>query len=58
MEIKICRQIDTLGRLVIPADLRRQYGLYPGDEVCFAAHDKGIIIICSEDKTCNNDKGK
>ena len=58
MEIKIFRQIDTLGRLVIPADLRRQYGLYPGDELCFAADDKGIIIICSENKMYNNDKEK
>lgn len=44
MKIKICRQIDKLGRFVIPADLRKQYGLKPGDKVCFSAYDNGILI--------------
>ena len=44
MKIQICRQIDKLGRLVIPKDLREQYGLKPGDRVWFSAHDDGILI--------------
>ncbi len=44
MEIKICRQIDELGRLVIPADLRKQYGLSSGSKVWFTAYDNGILI--------------
>ena len=44
MGIKICRQIDELGRLVIPKDLREQYGLKPGDKVWFTAYDNGILI--------------
>ena len=55
MGIKICRQIDELGRLVIPKDLREQYGLKPGDKVWFTAYDNGILIH-SEDYTYNNEK--
>lgn len=54
MKIKICRQIDKLGRLVIPADLRREYGLKPSAKVCFSAYDDGILIH-SEDCIYNND---
>ena len=55
MGIKICRQIDELGRLVIPKDLREQYGLKPGDKVWFTAYDNGILIH-SEDYTYHNEK--
>lgn len=57
MNIMICRQIDELGRLVIPVDLRRQYGLKPGDKVCFTACDDGILIH-SEDYNYKNDETK
>ena len=57
MEIKICRQIDELGRLVIPAELREQYGLKPGDKVWFTALDDGILIHL-ENYTYNNDDNK
>ncbi|MBE6695151.1 MAG: AbrB/MazE/SpoVT family DNA-binding domain-containing protein [Ruminococcaceae bacterium] len=55
MEIKFSRQIDELGRIVIPADIRREYGLKVGDKVCFNACDDGIII-CLED--CKDDERK
>ena len=55
MGIKICRQIDELGRLVIPKDLREQYGLKPGDKVWFTAYDNGILIH-SEDYIYHNEK--
>jgi len=57
MKIKIIRQLDELGRLVIPADLRRHYRLKPGDKVCFTACDDGILIQ-SEEQICNNDNNK
>jgi len=57
MKIKIFRQIDRLGRLVIPADLRKQYGLKPKDKVCFTAYDNGILIH-SEDYIYNDDNKK
>ena len=44
MRIKIMRQIDELGRIVIPKDLRDQYGIKPGDQLFFDAYDNGILI--------------
>ena len=44
MQIRMTRRIDDLGRLVIPADLRKQYGIKAGDTVCFSASDEGIVI--------------
>ena len=44
MKTKFCREIDELGRVVIPAELRKQYGLEPGSKVCFTAYDDGILI--------------
>lgn len=57
MKMKICRQIDALGRLVIPVDLRKQYGLKQGDRVCLTAQDNGILIDV-EDRTCHDNKEK
>lgn len=54
MKNKIIRQIDKLGRLVIPIDLRKQYSIKPGDNVCFIAHEKGIII--SSEDAFNNEE--
>ena len=55
MEIKISRQIDELGRLVIPIELRKMYGFKPGDMVWFTAYDDGILIH-SENMRYNDDK--
>ena len=57
MEIKICGQLDELGRLVIPADMRMQYGLKPGDKIRFTAYDCGILIH-SDNCIYNNDDSK
>ena len=55
MAFKISRQIDELGRLVIPIDIRKQYGFKPGDMVWFTAYDDGILIH-SENMRYNDDK--
>jgi AbrB family looped-hinge helix DNA binding protein len=57
MEIKIHRRLDRLGRLVIPIDLRRLYGLKQGDRVCLTAQDNGILIDV-KDRTCHDNKEK
>lgn len=44
MAITIMRQIDALGRIVIPKDLRKQYGITNGDKIYFDACDDGILI--------------
>lgn len=53
--MKICGQIDELGRLVIPDELRKQYGFKPGDKVYFDTQDDGILIH-SEDYMYGIDK--
>ena len=54
MAITIIRQIDALGRIVIPKDLRNQYDIKNGDKICFNACDDGILI-CSERCECNEE---
>ncbi|MBQ7363506.1 MAG: AbrB/MazE/SpoVT family DNA-binding domain-containing protein [Clostridia bacterium] len=44
MQTEISRQIDELGRLVIPKELRKHYGFNPGDAVYFTCQDNGILI--------------
>lgn len=44
MAITIIRQIDELGRIVIPKDLRKQYGIKAGEKLYFDAYDNGILI--------------
>lgn len=44
MSVQFIRQIDDLGRIVIPKDLRNQYGIKPGDRIYIEASDSGIII--------------
>lgn len=46
--MKISRQIDELGRVVIPVQLRKQYGYEAGDKVYFDTYDN-VILIHSED---------
>ena len=54
MKVAIIRQIDELGRIVIPKDLRDQYGIKPGDKLYFDAYDDGILIH-SENYRYNDD---
>ena len=44
MKKEIGRQIDELGRLVIPKDFRKLYGLKGGTTVYFTIKDDGILI--------------
>jgi len=38
------RRIDQLGRVVIPAELRRRLGLHDGDLVSVATENGGIML--------------
>ena len=44
MKKEIFKQIDKLGRIVIPAEVRKIYGFKPGDKVFFSTQDNGILI--------------
>lgn len=43
-ELGIIRQIDDLGRIVIPKEIRRTMKIREGDEMCLSV-DKDSIII-------------
>ena len=58
MKKEIFRQIDKLGRLVIPADLRKVYGLKQGERVYFCAKDDGILIRSEDFKNEQKDDNK
>ena len=45
------RKVDNLGRIVIPKDLRKKYGLEVGAELSFEDSGDGILVKVS-DKTC------
>lgn len=42
------RRIDDLGRIVIPMELRKKYGLFKGVEIEFLDHGDGITVKASE----------
>ena len=44
MESYVIRQIDELGRVVIPTEIRRECGLNSGDAVCIRFIEDGILI--------------
>ena len=44
MENYVIRQIDELGRVVIPVEIRRECGLSSGDAVCIRFIDGGILV--------------
>lgn len=48
---KVVRQIDELGRVVIPRDMRRELGLSCGDKIAFQTEDNKIILSRLE-KSC------
>ena len=48
-DLKLCgmkRRIDCAGRIFLPTDIRREIGLYPGDEVevFMVGEGEGIYI--------------
>ncbi len=56
MEIRFERQIDELGRLVIPVDLRKAYSINPGDKLSIIPQDNGILIVPNHIGQDDNDK--
>lgn len=51
------REMDELGRVVIPHQVRRHLGLRPGDKVLFLFEDGRVVIEAGrhEDKTPSMD---
>ena len=57
------RKVDRLGRIVIPMELRRKYGLLEGADVKFEDNGSGVIVkaagcvccICSKKISADSD---
>ena len=62
----IVRNIDEMGRLVLPKEMRRKMGIESGDEIEFYAEEDRIILrkfqpscfFCGGEKTVVDYKGK
>lgn len=44
MFYRVFRQIDELGSVVIPKELRERFGMESGDEVMIEFNEDGVII--------------
>lgn len=53
-EIGVIKEIDRLGRIVIPKELRKRYGLT--DQVELIATEKGILLKSQEYVLCEIEK--
>ena len=50
-EIGIARRVDDLGRIVLPAELRRLFGITPGDAIDVSI-DGDAIVLRKVDLAC------
>ena len=50
-EVGIARRVDDLGRIVLPAELRRLFGIAPGDAVDVSV-DGDAIVLRKVDVAC------
>ena len=62
----MARKVDDLGRIVLPVEMRRQFGIRPGDEMEISV-DGGTIqlrkiearcVFCDGDNTLRTFRGK
>ena len=55
-DIKIVRNLDSLGRLVIPVEIRREMGVSTGDPIQMRVEGERVIIERHEDSClmCGN----
>ena len=47
----MARRIDELGRIVLPVELRRSFGIRPGDELEITV-DSGRIVLAKVEAGC------
>ena len=47
----VARKMDQLGRVVLPAEVRREFGIEPGDLVEIAV-DTGVIVLTKVEDRC------
>jgi AbrB family transcriptional regulator, transcriptional pleiotropic regulator of transition state genes len=47
----VARKMDQLGRVVLPAEVRREFGIRPGDLVEISV-DAGVIVLSKVEDRC------
>jgi transcriptional pleiotropic regulator of transition state genes len=52
MESGIARKIDDLGRIVIPAEIRRLFNIREGDQLIISVDDGSNIVLRKMESTC------
>ena len=55
----VVRKIDELGRIVLPSELRRVFGIHEGDELEISVEGEHIILNKRQDRClfCSSDDG-
>jgi transcriptional pleiotropic regulator of transition state genes len=46
----VARKMDQLGRVVLPAEVRRRFGIQPGDMIEIAVDSDAILLTKVEDR--------
>jgi transcriptional pleiotropic regulator of transition state genes len=46
----VARKVDQLGRVVLPAEVRRHFGIRPGDMIEIAVDSDAILLSKVEDR--------
>jgi transcriptional pleiotropic regulator of transition state genes len=46
----VARKVDQLGRVVLPAEVRRRFGIRPGDMIEIAVDTDAILLTKVEDR--------
>ena len=54
MEYRVVRKIDKTGRLVIPNDLRKLFGMSPDTAVVIIPTEDGILLKCVKEDERND----
>lgn len=55
MEFAMTRKVDELGRIVLPMDYRRHYGIKPTDDIDIIPTEDGILLKKHEPKEDKKD---
>lgn len=56
MEFAMTRKVDELGRIVLPMDYRRHYGINPTDEIDIIPTEDGILLKKHHPKESSEEK--